>query len=292
MGRVRWWAGWVAAASALLLGCAVSPVGQRPRVAELPLAATQAEWEFTIRADLRTGVLCRFGETCQAEPQLDVSLAARFEPQVQRIGRTLSVGARALYPGLAERLPTRPGGPFVIAVVAGRERAAASSADGRIVLDARLAAEALDDEVLAFILAREMAHVLARHHAENASTSFVLSAVFNLILPGSSALKTVLAAGGARLATRGNAAAQAVEADLMASELIGASGYRPAAVATALKKLRLHDDASPWSREFQASAATFIAATLPSDAALVGLTTHPAPTVSLTAPRGRGDGGD
>jgi Zn-dependent protease with chaperone function len=55
--------------------------------------------------------------------------------------------------------------------VTGDEAGSASSANGRIALNAALGKLAPYDEWLAFVIARKMGHVIARHHEENSAAS-------------------------------------------------------------------------------------------------------------------------
>lgn len=269
----------IAAVSVVSWGCASSPLGQRTRVVELPLAAAQADLEFALRTEARSELMCKIERHCPDPVPSDAQ--RQFAGQVQRVGSALAVGALARYPAWVARLPGRSGGPFSIALVTGDGAASMSSADGRIAVNAALAEHAPDDRVVAFILAREMSHVLARHHAENASTGFFVSAFLNAVLPGSGIVKALLAAGGSRLATVRNAPAQAREADTMARELLTASGYRLRDVATSVAAARWPEDGDLWSAQFKASSAGLLAVVQQDDAALAALAAlKPAPGVA------------
>lgn len=101
-----------------------------------------------------------------------------FDDRVNRIGQQLAAIAYDLYPNLSKRVPS-----FQFAVVDKQVEGTASNADGDIVVFRGLQQQQLNDEALSFIIAREMGHVMGKHHTKNASTKLIISAVASVIFP-------------------------------------------------------------------------------------------------------------
>jgi Zn-dependent protease with chaperone function len=142
----------------------------------------------------------------------------------------------------------------------------------------------LSDPALAFILGREMGHVIGRHHNENTATRIIVSVLAQVLLPVSGlfrALALLPAASSAAAAsattaaaTAGSAAAataasflgssaviatywpqQLAEADTIALTVSAHLGHDPQETADALAEAerRLAGDSS-WPRDLRASA--------------------------------------
>ncbi len=117
-------------------------------------------------------------------PNMDACVAAQcqanqaFDDRVNRIGQQLAAIAYDLYPNLSKRVPS-----FQFAVVDKQVEGTASNADGDIVVFRGLQQLQLNDEALSFIMAREMGHVMAKHHTKNASTKLIISTVASVIFP-------------------------------------------------------------------------------------------------------------
>jgi len=240
-----------------LTGCAATPTEGRARIADMPLAATHADIAFTLTTGSRQRSICNGSMNCPTK--IDVATAMRFTWQVQRIAAALQEGAQYLYPDLARHEPGLGGSRFDVYVTEGDEPRSASSANGRIALNAALGAGQPYDDWLAFIIAREMGHVIARHHEENSAASIATSVIINFIVPGSALLKGAVSAGGAGVAARSKQDEQALEADLIAFSLLKAAGFSLRDVSLSLLIAPALPDGDPWSTSFRRSSATLLA---------------------------------
>lgn len=238
-----------------LAGCATAPADNRSRMVGIPLAATHANIGFAMTTGTRPRVAC--GEAMPCPMQTDNDAAARFVMQVERVAGALQTGLPGLHPDLAQRVPELTGKRFEVYVVEDDEPGSASSADGRIALNSALGVGQPYDDWLAFVIAREMGHVIARHHEENSAASIVTSVIMNLIIPGSSLLKSALSAGGSKMAAISKREVQAAEADAIALDLLNAAGFRQQDVSLSLRIAPAISDDSQWSRSFRTSAGNF-----------------------------------
>ena len=183
----------------------------------------------------------------------------RFPLQVERIAGVLQKGAESLYPDLAQRVPDLVDGRFDVYIVEGDQPGSASSANGRIALNAALGARQPYDDWMAFVIAREMGHVIARHHEENSAAGIATSVIMNVLIPGSSLLKALISAGGSEIAAKSQRGVQALEADAIAFELLQAAGFRLRNIyLTLLIEPALLDDGS-WSEGLRVSSGRLLA---------------------------------
>jgi Zn-dependent protease with chaperone function len=218
---------------------------------DMPLASVHSDLGFTISGSDRQPAGCTVVSDCPV--QAESGDATRFALQVERVAAVLQAGAQDLYPDLAQRVPGLVQSRFDVYVVAGDEPGSASSANGRIALNAGLGALAPYDEWLAFVIAREMGHVIARHHEENSTASIATSLILNILLPGSGLLKSVISAGGAGIAANSKRELQAPEADAIAFELLATAGFRLENVALAVRVGPLLNGDAAWSQRFRTS---------------------------------------
>lgn len=247
----------VAAACLGMAGCATVSTDNRARMVDMPLASTHADIAFTITTGSRHSEGCDDNLGCLAGADKDA--ATRFALQVRRVAGVLQEGAQRLYPDLMERVPGMVSGRFDVYVVAGDEPGSASSANGRIALNAGLGARQPYDDWMAFVIAREMAHVIARHHEENSSAGIATSVIMNILIPGSSLLKSLMSAGGSGIAAKSQREVQSLEADAMALELLEAAGYHLRNIYLTLLIEPVVLDEGQWSRRFRASADLLVA---------------------------------
>jgi predicted Zn-dependent protease len=247
----------IAAASLGLAGCATAPAENRARLVDIPLASTHADLRFALSTGSRVSESCEGDTACKVAAVSDAD--ARFALQVRRIADALENGARRLYPDLAQRVPGLPGGGFDVYVVSGLNPGSNSSANGRIALNSALGTPQPYDDWMAFVIAREMGHVIARHHEENSSAGIATSVILNLLIPGSSLLKTAISAGGSGIAAQSQQEAQAAEADAIAFDLLRAGGFRLRDLYLTLLIEPVVLDDGPWSKSFKASSDKLIA---------------------------------
>jgi len=245
---------------AMLIGisaCSTVPVGNRPRIVDVPLAAVQSDIEFSIVSVLRANSTCTEDLVCESDAGLADSLP--FGLEAGQIAGALQKAALKLYPDRAWCTPKPSGGCFDVYIVEGEEPGSSSSANGRIALNEGLGRWGAHDGVLAFVIAREMGHVIARHHEERSSVSIVASALLNFLIPGSGVLKSLLSTGGARFAAESNRNVQAMEADSIAFHLLKGSGFHLRNISKSLVATPVSVDEGGWSKDFSRSAKRLIA---------------------------------
>jgi hypothetical protein len=245
-----------ATASLGIAGCATVPGENRARLIDIPLASAHADIAFTISTGARGSAPCDEGVTCPGASAGEE--ANRFARQVQRLAGVLQKGARQLYPDLQQRAPGLSAGGFDVYVVDGNEQGSASSPNGRIALNSALGAQRPYDDWVAFVIAREMGHVIARHHEDNSMASMATSTLMNILIPGSGLLKMLLSAGGSAIAGKSQRGSQALEADAIARKLLEASGLRLRNVYLTLLIDPLVLDQGAWSNDFRRSSDNFI----------------------------------
>jgi len=259
----------------LATACGTSPSGRSQLVAPAPLQGFSAVYsEFDMRLQL---VIAANAPACrEAECVADRA----FDQRILVLGRRL---ADVAFRKNADLLLRFPRFEFVIADKA--DAGATSSAGGTVVVYRGLRNLNLDDGALAFVLAREMSHVIAGHHDENVTTSVLVAVAAQILLP------VLNVARGAVAAVSGNAAAttaattvassavttsavasaasfagsralrasfrpqQVREAEAMAMELLGAGGWDGREVSEHLQRMRpALPDESDWTVELRESA--------------------------------------
>jgi len=119
-----------------------------------------------------------------------------FERKVQTIGERLAQLAYSRYPDLVERVPK-----FHFSVVMKADVGTLSNGDGEVVVLGGLRRKGLDDNTLALLLAREMGHVISRHHDEDSATSILFSIATGLLFPVSNLLRGVAAVAQSGIAS-------------------------------------------------------------------------------------------
>ena len=183
----------------------------------------------------------------------------RFNRQVQRVADALQTGVQRLYPDLAERVPGLVDSRFDVYIVDGNDPGSASSTNGRIALNASLGTWMPYDDWLAFVIAREMGHVIARHHDENSTASIATSVIMNIVIPGSGLLKSAMSFGGSGIAAASKRDVQALEADAIARSLLTASGFSLREVSLSLLVAPSLGDDGQWSASLRRSSDNLLA---------------------------------
>lgn len=198
-----------------------------------------------------------------------------FDRRVARLGEQLNVAAQQEFPALAARIPS-----FSFNVVEKTEPGTASTAGGRVLVLRPVSLLALQDEALAFLLAREMGHVIAEHHDENVTTGLMMSLLAQVFLPVANIprlIGTLVAGGAGATATTGIASAaanasmtavsfagtrvlvrsykprQRTEADDIALRLLARVGINHAAVLGAFASAGMAGPPTDWMEELRAS---------------------------------------
>jgi hypothetical protein len=259
---------------AALQGCSTSPYGRSQLT--LPQQLSSVYSEMNMRLQL---VTTADAKTKCTESECDAS--KEFDLRVARLGEPLSEKAFELYPDLRQRI-----GHFEFVIAEKAEPGTTSNAAGTVVIFGGTRALELSDPALAFVLAREMGHVVASHHNENTATKIVVGILAQLLLPVTGIFRSLALIPGASgaatatattaTATTGSAAAltatataasffgskaviasywsrQLDEADNIALTLMARVGFGPEDTADALAAVEVRLDNSSWPRDLRAS---------------------------------------
>jgi Zn-dependent protease with chaperone function len=190
-----------------------------------------------------------------------------FEQRVMRLGERLAGAAYTLYPQLKARIPR-----FVFTVSDRLEPGIASTALGLVVVLTPVSEISLTDDALAFAIAREMGHVISRHHEQNTATSIAFSLLTMALAPmlnigrlfalASSSASNSLAVNSVTSATS-YASSRAViasyggrqrkVADGVAVRLMPLAGFDMQAVKHGRLAMCTQEPPSRWQREFDES---------------------------------------
>ncbi len=202
-------------------------------------------------------------------PELECTGPTVFEERVARIGAKLAEAAYRTYPGLSQRIPR-----FVFTVSDKMEAGVASTAGGLIVVLRPVSEISLSDDALAFVMARELGHVISRHHEQNTATSIAFSVAATVLAPAlnvarllalltsgtssAAAASTVssavsYASSRAVIATYGQR--QRMTADGVALRLLPQAGYEARAVPAGFVADCPKAQPTKWLRELQESVA-------------------------------------
>ena len=247
----------------MLAGCSTHPITGRDQILALPaVQAAHADASFSFSAGAPGAAAPACEQDCGGAGNI-----AAFAARVATIGARLEVSARDIDPDLFGRIES-----FRVEVNHALGASTGSSAGGRIAIGAGLARLEPTDTVIGFLIAREMAHVIARHAEENSGASIVFS-VLGMLLPGFNVLARFAATRmGSSMLTRSWVAQQEREADEIAVTLLEHIGLPVRSVApeldSGIKHAQLHDD--EWAARYLDSArrVAFIAASAPRVAAI------------------------
>lgn len=244
----------IAAACALLGACAsTAPGGRSQLVAPNPVSSLYSSIDMNLRLVTTpdTATACA-GDQCQVDQA--------FDRQVSRLGARLAKSAYEAYPDLRER--GVDGFNFVVADKS--EAGTASNATGTVVVYRALRRPGFDEGVLGFAIAREMGHVIARHHDEKSAASIIASVVVAVLLPvtnlaGAAAFLAGSAAStaGANVIAPDGDPGKTKEATAIALDLLARQGWHPAEVGSALSIYAGALDDNEWKQSIQHSLAVF-----------------------------------
>ena len=242
-----------------IAGCTVNPITGRSQLIALPAAqAAHSDMGFNLATaqGLTLSAPCagmqRITRAAGTMPWScpDTAGTGKFALQVERLGAELAVQARLLAPALFTRISA-----FQIEVKSNVGAGTASSAGGRIILDAGLATLEPTDDVVAFLIAREMGNVIARHGEEDSGARIAFSAITAVIPAGGLLIKFAASMLGSQALKSTWAEGQRQEADELALALLDLSGRSSAVIALNLKiGLRLGQlPDGEWGRNFTQS---------------------------------------
>lgn len=256
----------------LLAACSTSPTGRSQLTPPSPLQGFSAVYsEFDMQLQL---VVAANAPSCREE---ECVADRAFDQRILALGKRLADMAFRQHAELYLRFPR-----FEFVVADKADAGSASSAGGTVVIYRGVRRLNLDDAALAFVLAREMSHVIAGHHDENVTTSILVAVAAQILFPvlnlgsifsGSAAATSAAASTAATSVVTTTAVTSAAsfagsralrasfrpyqvkEAEAMAMELLVAGGWDAREVADQLEDLRasLPDDAS-WVVELRESA--------------------------------------
>lgn len=206
-------------------------------VAPSEISAAYSEMELQARLAVIPDASCQAKE-CEA---IDT-----FRVRVERLGLQVSEAAYLLVEELS--LDTQS---FEVVVPGKDEIGTLSNASGSVIVFDGLRELELSDPALAFLIAREMGHVLARHHDENSATSIGISIAVAILFPVTNVLRGVEAAyatattaslastavsmAGSRIVRGLYRSEQQREADLLALQILVRAGWSARDIAAGLE---------------------------------------------------------
>ena len=138
-----------------------------------------------------------------------------FDARVNAIGGNLSKVALELFPQ-QEQLIRR----MVFSVADKQEAGTASNNKGQIIVLRGVQYLQLSDEALGFVIAREMAHVMAGHHTTNTSTKLIITALVSVLFPAAAIIGASSAAAQASTATTLISSAASTATSMVSSEVV------------------------------------------------------------------------
>ncbi|HTD89193.1 MAG TPA: M48 family metalloprotease [Burkholderiales bacterium] len=258
----------LAACSLMAAGCATSQISGREQFAGLPFGvqAAHADFKFALTTSRRL-------ESTETAPSVGASNAVdqlnAFIAQVRRVVRRLQVAAPTVYPHLVAGPPSKSSSSrvdvFEVFVVDSSSPGTASSASRKIAINAALGRIEASDDVVAFIVAREMGHVIARHSEESSAASLATSVLMNLVIPGGGLLKMVVSFAGSQLAADSKREEKRQEADAIALALLKEAGYERSELMRGLTAplhvaaLSGQGEENSWAADLRSSAAWLLA---------------------------------
>lgn len=252
----------------LLCACVTSPQG-RPKIAP-PAPISDVYSEADMRLHLATIPSIR--KPC-AEEECELNHA--FDQQVQHLGAQVATAAYDAHPDLIKRVKR-----FEYEVVEKKEPGVTSNASGKIIVLRGTQQIGLNEQALAFVIAREMGHVISQHHEENATTRILLSVAAGVLFPAlnlfgntatiaqatsastvtsttvaTTAASTATSYLGAKLVMNSLKPEQLSEADQVALDLLGRMGLSHRDLALALEHSAEFEPSNAWSEDFRYSIA-------------------------------------
>lgn len=257
----------VLCACALLGGCAAAPEhGRTQLTAPAPVSAVYSEMNMQLTLVTTAGASLR----C---PQPGCSSPETLDQRVAWLGPELAQAAYKLFPDLGDRIKR-----FEFIVADKFEPGTLSTSTGRIIVLRPVSSLSPNDVTLAFMMGRELGHVIAKHHEENTAVSLIVSGLVQLIVPvaniarvftnvfltstaGTSALANFAAGAsltatsfvGSRLVVTSYRPVQRDEADAIALRLLAHLGFEAPAVAAAFASVNLKSPATDWTSGLRAS---------------------------------------
>ena len=138
----------------------------------VPTAVSDAIADMEMRFKLATKTNAT---PCQAQRCED---NAAFDARLQELLKQQVATAYVEFPALREAMPS-----FEAQVLEKSEAGSASNSRGKLLFFRGLQTLDLSDEALSFIIAREMGHVIGKHHNKNTGTKLIISALASVLFP-------------------------------------------------------------------------------------------------------------
>lgn len=207
-------------ACVILAGCATSPRdGVSQSLVPAPLSAVYSD----VNMQLKLVAIADDRNRCTGPGW---SAPGSVEERVARIGPDLAAAAFQLYPELSTRVERFD---FIVADKA--EPGTVSNSSGRIVILRPVDSLAPTDTALAFVLAREVGHVVAMHHDENTAASLIVSGLAQIFLPVANVARLITKLFMSGSAVVGSSATAAAGASVTATSFMGTqvviTAYQP-----------------------------------------------------------------
>ncbi len=230
-------------AAIALSGCAsTAPGGRAQLAAPAAISSVYSTFDLSLQlAAISTQPPPCQGFQCQADKG--------FERQVARLGARLSAAANEADPQLRERIPE-----FRFVVAEKAENGSASDSSGSIVIYRGVRRTAMDEQVLAYLMALEMGHVIARHHDERSAAGMISSLLVHLLLAPANLARGVTflassaaSAMGKDLMAGSDPSQRLDEADRVALDLLDRLGWSRDEVAESLAAYVKGLDDNSWS---------------------------------------------
>jgi len=160
-----------------LAGCAASSQTGRQQVV-VPTGVSGVYSEVDLQMKLASAAAPTQDQT------EDQCLLFDYQRQIRKLMERTVVTAKRLYPDIEER-----GVKFRFDVAPSAQAGVLSNAGGAIVILQGTQNMPLPDSVLTFIVAREMGHVIGRHHDENSAATIMFSVLTQVLFPAAALVK-------------------------------------------------------------------------------------------------------
>ena len=249
---------------ALLGACATSPQGRTQLTTPAPIGDVYSDVDMRVHLATAKSI----GTPCAGD---ECAPNREFDQQVQQLGARLAKSAFDTYPDLVKRVSC-----FEFVVAEKEELGSTSNAAGKVVIFRGVQELYLDEQALAFVIAREMGHVIGHHHDENSGTSILLSVLVGVLFPvsnifhgaalanaTSSTTGITTAATTAASSATSYVGSQAIlasvkpdqlrEADAIAVKLLAGLGWSGRDTADILEACTQVDGDSAWAKDFHIS---------------------------------------
>jgi|APFre7841882590_1041340.scaffolds.fasta_scaffold33701_2 hypothetical protein len=162
--------------------------------------------DMRVRLSTKASALACAAEQCAEN--------SAFDARVQSLGRYLRKAAAMVYPQHEKVINS-----FNFSVAEKREAGTASNNKGAVVVFRGVQDLQLSDDALGFVIAREMAHVMAGHHVTNTSTKLIISALASVLFPAAAIIGASSTAAQASTATTLITSAASTATSMVGSEV-------------------------------------------------------------------------